>query len=242
MTQLHHNDIEVYVISLTTAIDRQVKVKQALSHTNLHWQFFDAINKHDLTYGVSEYKPKKVKRLLGFELTPNELGCFLSHRACWGKAICSQKTALIFEDDFLLMPSFNDALNFALSKSDDWDVCRLQGLFSSTDEVLEGQEQHRLVKTLNDPVGATAYLVSPRGAKILVDNSVEIYEPVDHYLEHVSKHGLRVLAIKPYPVEITKAQSTITDRPPRQPIKGMRKHQRSFFRGLDRLISKNPWF
>jgi glycosyl transferase, family 25 len=236
------NEIDVYVISLRTSTDRRAKVEEILGKTSLNWQFFDAINKHDLTYGIPQYIPKKVKRLLGFELTPNELGCFLSHRACWGKAACSNKTTLIFEDDFLLNPSFNAALNFALSRGEDWDICRLQGLFSSKDQVLEGEEEIRLVKTLNDPVGATAYIVSPHGAKILVHNSIEIYEPADHYLEHVSKHGLRVLAIKPYPVETTKATSTITDRPPRPPIKGFRKRLRSLFRGLDRLMSKNPWF
>jgi glycosyl transferase family 25 len=84
--------------------------------------------------------------------------------------------------------------------------------------------------------------LNPRAAKILLENTGDIYEPVDHYLEHFKKHGLRCLAAKPYPVELAHTKSTITDRPGRKPVKGLQKYIRSIYRFLDRKLSPSPWF
>ena len=99
-----------------------------------------------------------------------------------------------------------------------------------------------LVKNTGDAVGATAYLLKPQVAKALLDAAENIYEPVDHFLEHHQKHGLEFLAIRPYPVGITKAKSTIDDRDERAPIKGLRKRMRSIARIFDRIFSSKPWF
>jgi len=99
-----------------------------------------------------------------------------------------------------------------------------------------------LVKNIGDAVGATAYLLKPEIAKTLIRESGDIYEPADHFLEHHQKHGLEFLAIRPYPVDITKAKSTIDDRQERAPVQGLRKRFRSVARALDRLLSKDPWF
>jgi glycosyl transferase family 25 len=84
--------------------------------------------------------------------------------------------------------------------------------------------------------------LNPSAAKILLENTADLYEPVDHYLEHFKKHGLRCLAAKPYPVELAHTKSTITDRPGRKPVKGFAKYMRSIYRFIDRLINRSPWF
>jgi glycosyl transferase family 25 len=100
-----------------------------------------------------------------------------------------------------------------------------------------------LYKNHDDPLGATAYLVQPDAAAKLIQQATAIYEPLDHYLEHHQKHGVPMLAIKPYPVDITRVESTIADRPnDRKPIKGIQKRMRSINRQIDRWFSKNPWF
>ena len=98
------------------------------------------------------------------------------------------------------------------------------------------------VRNEGDAVGATAYLLKPVIARQLIQDSVDIYEPVDHFLEHHQKHGLEFLAIRPYPVDITRAKSTIADRSERSPVKGLHKRWRSVARALDRVLSKDPWF
>jgi glycosyl transferase family 25 len=99
-----------------------------------------------------------------------------------------------------------------------------------------------LVRNIGDAVGATAYLLKPEVAQVLIESSTDIYEPVDHFLEHHQKHGLDFLAVRPYPVDITRAKSTIDDRPERTPVKGYAKLVRSISRILDRRFSPTPWF
>jgi glycosyl transferase family 25 len=184
-----------------------------------------------------------VKRLLGFALTPNEIGCFLSHRAAWQACIASQTPTLVFEDDFLLLPHFEHCVEQLTRHPKDWQIVRFQALIETPDDKLKAFEQFELVRNHADPLGATAYLIQPAAAEVLVAYSKEIYEPLDHFLEHHSKHGQVTMAAKPYPVDITKVVSTIADRPnDRQPIKGLAKNIRSFYRWVDRTFAKDPWF
>lgn len=235
--------LQTLVISLEQSLSRREQAAIELSKTNLEWRFLDAVDGRKLSYPIAAYPASKVKRLLGFELTPNEIGCFLSHRSAWESCIATQTPTLVFEDDFLLLPHFEECIEQLLSHLDDWQIVRLQALLETPSDKLKSFDQFDLVQNHADPLGATAYLIQPAAAKILVAFSEQIYEPLDHFLEHHTKHGQLTLAAKPYPVDITKVVSTIADRPnDRKPIKGFAKNIRSFYRWFDRSFSKDPWF
>jgi len=123
-----------------------------------------------------------------------------------------------------------------------WNFVRLQALYEVPFREVAKLGEFSLAQNLGDAVGATAYLLKPAIAKLLIEESLEIYEPVDHFLEHHQKHGLEFLAIRPYPVDISRVKSTIDDRSEREPIKGLRKRLRSVARALDRFFSLHPWF
>ena len=236
------SDIQVLVISLAGSDARQQKVRAELDKTSLNWHFLDAIRGSALTSTPKEYKPTKVKNLLGFELTPNELGCFLSHKKAWQECVDKNIPTIIFEDDFFLLPHFEKAIAYLMNDGGNWKAVRLQGLSKVPQAVIQSNGDISLVRNIGDAVGATAYLLKPEAAKILVEASNDIYEPLDHFLEHHQKHHLEFLAISPYPVDITGVQTTIADRPGRLPIKGWAKSKRSILRALDRWLSKSPWF
>lgn len=235
-------EIQGLVISLAGSDVRQQKVKSELDKTNLDWHFLDAVRGSALTSTPKEYQPEKVKNLLGFELTPNELGCFLSHKKAWQECVDKNIPTIIFEDDFCLLPHFEQAIHFLVNESTNWDAVRLQGLSTVPQEKIQGNTVFSLVRNIGDAVGATAYLLKPSAAQTLIDASSDIYEPLDHFLEHHQKHHLEFLAISPYPVDITGVETTIADRPSRLPIRGWLKTKRSILRALDRWFSKNPWF
>jgi len=236
-------NFQIFVISLTQSKDRQAKVKEELSKTSFTWTFLDAVDGRLLSYPIPEYDPQKVKKLLGFELTPNEIGCFLSHKKAWESSVQNNLITLVFEDDFILLPHFEQVINQLLEDQEQLELVRLQALNPCQDSLLIEYEQFSLYQNHDDPLGATAYLVNPKAAAKLIEHSSSIYEPLDHYLEHHQKHGVPMLAIKPYPVDISRVKSTIADRPnDRKPIKGMRKRMRSINRLIDRWFSKNPWF
>ena len=236
------SDIQVLVISLAGSDARQQKVRAELDKTSLNWRFLDAIRGSALTSAPKEYKPTKVKNLLGFELTPNELGCFLSHKKSWQECVDKNIPTIVFEDDFFLLPHFEKAIDFLMNDCGRWNAVRLQGLSDVPQEVIQTNGDISLVRNIGDAVGATAYLLKPEAARILLEASTDIYEPLDHFLEHHQKHNLEFLAISPYPVDITGVQTTIADRPGRLPIRGWAKAKRSILRALDRWFSESPWF
>jgi len=236
------SDIQVLVISLAGSDARQEKVRSELGKTRLQWRFLDAVRGAALAESPKEYKAEKVKALLGFELTPNELGCFLSHKKAWQECVNKDVPTMIFEDDFYLLPHFESAVEFLSTESNKWEAIRLQGLSNVPQECIQENGSISLVRNVGDAVGATAYLIKPDAARKLIAASDDIYEPLDHFLEHHKKHQVEFLAISPYPVDITQVESTIADRPERLPIKGWAKLKRSILRTLDRKFSKNPWF
>lgn len=209
---------------------------------SLPWTFLDAVDGSALVVPPVEYKSNKVKRLQGYALTPNEIGCYLSHKEAWKRCLEKNAPTLILEDDFVLSSNFEKILNALLNEVTEWSFVRLQGLYEVDYKKVLEQSEFTLVKNQGDPVGATAYLLKPSVAVGLIKHSVDIYEPVDHFLEHYQKHGLEFLAIRPYPVDITRAKSTIADRSERAPVKGLQKRIRSLVRLVDRIFSKEPWF
>ena len=234
--------LQILVISLNRSTDRREKVKQELEKVSFPWEFLDAVDGSALSAPPEEYHPLKVKLLQGYPLTPNEIGCYLSHKKAWRQCVSENIPTLVFEDDFILLPEFESAIHSLLSNGSTWNFVRLQGLYEVPYQELMTINGVHLVKNIGDAVGATAYLLKPEVARILIEASTDIYEPADHFLEHQSKHGLEFLAIRPYPVDIARVQSTIDDRSERSPVKGFRKRLRSVARAIDRLVSPKPWF
>lgn len=237
-----HSPIQILVISLKRSLDRRKQVEQEMKKISLPWVFLDAVDGAALAVPPVEYKPNKVKRLQGYALTPNEIGCYLSHKEAWKHCVKANIPTLILEDDFVLSADFEETLNTLLNEVTEWDFVRLQGLYEVPFKLVHDQSELTLVKNRGDAVGATAYLLKPQTAARLIKHSDDIYEPVDHFLEHYQKHGLEFLAIRPYPVDITRAKSTIADRSERAPIRGLQKNIRSVARIVDRIFSKEPWF
>jgi len=237
------NNLQTIVISLLRSPQRREKAGIELSKTSLSWSFLDAVDGSQFQELPKEYNSRKVRRLLGFKLTKNEIGCFLSHKKAWQLCLENNHPTLVLEDDFVLLPHFERTLELLLSEIKEWNLVRLQALAESSHEAVKLFGDFSIVKNHSDPVGATAYILKPEAAKILLENANEIYEPLDHFLEHKTKHGVDMLAVKPYPVDISKSPSTIADRPEiRKSVRGVKKRVRSLNRAFDRIFSKDPWF
>lgn len=235
-------NLKIFVISLLRSPDRRAKAARELAFLGNSWEFLDAVDGSQFASTVNEYDRSKVRRLLGFELTNNEIGCYMSHKKAWSKCVENKCPTLIFEDDFVIKGNFLEALDIAMNKFTFWNIFRLQGLAESDYLEVARFGENKIVKNLSDPVGATAYIVTPSSARVLLQKSSEIFEPLDHFLEHKKFHGLQVHALKPYPVGVTGDSSTIADRPDLRRVRGFRKIKRSFFRILDRIMNPNPWF
>lgn len=221
--------------------DRRERATQELGKTNIEWQFLDAVDGKLLNFPIPEYDDKKVEKLLGFRLMPGEIGAFLSHKKAWQACVDQNMPTLIFEDDFILLPQFESVIDYLLNNFQDWDLVRLQSLKDSAFTVIQDAGSFVIAENHSDALGCTAYLVKPTAAQKLIEYSVSIYEPIDHYIEHHSKHGLSFLAIRPYPSDISQTPTTVY-RPDRAPTRGLKKIRRSINRWIDRNFSRDPWF
>ena len=232
----------IIVISLKRSEARRAAFTALLEQSDFDWEILDAIDGLQLQSTPPEYHEEKVIRLLGFPLSASEIGCFLSHRLAWARCVEKERPTLILEDDFTFAPHFHESLPKVMASDQDWDILRLQGIAETSDSVLVKYPNFRIAENHGDPLGAAAYILKPSAAKKLIQASQYIYEPLDHFLEHRQKHGLNIIAVKPYPVIIKGESSTILDRPERKAIHGTRKLLRSLARGVDRLTNPNPWF
>ncbi len=235
-------EIQVRVISLARSIERRERVKRELNKFFLEWHFLDAVDGFKLKVLPKSYNPAKVRRLQGHDLTLGEIGCYLSHLLAWEQCIQENKPMLVFEDDFVLGPKTEAIIRNLMACRNLWGVVRLSGIHETSDSIVKQDVLYKLTMNHGDPCGTACYLIQPEAAHTLVKHSEEIYEAVDHFMEHFSKHGIRIYAAKPYPVSLSHSKSTIVDRGDKRAVRGAKKVLRSIFRAWDRSTSQNPWF
>ena len=233
----------IVVISLKSSADRRQYAVSQLRSIEHEWQFLDAIDSRTLNLDECVYPRDRVRRLLGFELTKNEIACFLSHRETWKLSTALKRPVLVLEDDFVLTDLFQRAFSVIDECADDIGFCRLQALDESTPlESVDVIENFTISVPKRDPLGAAGYFVTPEIAQVLIDHSKAVFEPLDHFIEHTAFHGLRLKALTPYPIKVSGYSSTIGDRENGRRIRGINKLRRSVFRAFDRIVSEKPWF
>jgi glycosyl transferase family 25 len=226
---------EILVISLADCASRRaICAAQLNALPGVRWRFIDAVDGRGLKDYPPCYDVKSASRIVGFPLTQREIACFMSHQETWRVCLQSGASVVVLEDDFKLEPTFLEALQLAMKTESMWDIFRLQGLLEVPHKSLLREGGLEVVSNHQDPLGAAAYLIKPSVARVLLDASRMIFEPLDHYLEHRRYHLQRMVSVWPYAVLTQDVPSTITDRPPERVIRGWRKHKRSFFRLLFR--------
>jgi glycosyl transferase, family 25 len=186
---------DLFVLSLKHRVDRQTKFQRLHAQHRIRYEFVEAVDgrkiqledliKHDLAVANLKY------------YTAGALGCALSHRALWQRCIEADKSMIICEDDAILRSDFETILPQLLDRFPvDWDFVLLGYNFDSATslELFPGVVMHSLfsafagkvpdepdisafiaVETiptllaLNHAFGTCAYLISPKGARRLLE-------------------------------------------------------------------------
>jgi glycosyl transferase family 25 len=147
---------------------------------------------------------------------------------------------LILEDDFEFTDQISKALSIALEKNN-WDLFRLHGTALHQVARIENDVEHIIYENLIPPGSATGYLITPHGARRLVNYSVRFFKPVDDFIEDRWIHKLKIKSIYPFPIKTDIRFSTINDRAYVQ-LTSMQKIKREIFRiypGIRRFIYRN---
>jgi glycosyl transferase family 25 len=201
---------DIVVISLRTSVERRVRVARELDATPFAWSFQDAVHGASLPSFPEEYDRKKHLRLLGFDMIPGQIGCFLSHRQVWKKCVETQRLTLVLEDDFEFQQPLAEVLPIVFDNLPHFDVLKLQGHKEGWKyKVLKDYGRNQLVKHYHDTFGVAAYFVKPESAKILLEKSNPFHAHIDDFFGHDWIHGLKILCVLPYPVKPSGAPTTI---------------------------------
>lgn len=190
----------IFVISLADATQRRSRfAENAL--TGLPWTFFDGST--DLDSGL-RYDSRRAMRLGGRSLTGSELGCYSSHYRLW-RALVDDLGAdryLILEDDVVADWPFLERLANAPPDEVPWPLLRLWFTIPAPTRKVHGPffETYQVTELLKHGYGAVAYLIDKRAAAKLVAALSEVVSPVDLAMEQAWRHGVRNLALFPFPV------------------------------------------
>lgn len=107
------------------------------------------------------------------EMTPGTIGCLLSHRKCWQAIVEGDEAfAAVFEDDVVLSSKATQFL-----RSDDWipsdaDIVKIESfnrVTRITKKGLNSRNGFRLVRLMDDHLGAGGYILSKTTAKNLLE-------------------------------------------------------------------------
>nr|WP_191856197.1 glycosyltransferase family 25 protein [Agrobacterium tumefaciens] len=193
--------MKTYVISLSGSARRD-ECRRLLDGIGMEFEFFDAYNGRERAIEddfFSRYdeiaNATKFKR----PLSPEEIGCYLSHIDVWEKVAISGAAALVLEDDFAIehdAKSFLDSIPSYLIKNSIIKVCsaKRQRWSGSPVYVFNGRRirQYRTVGP-----HTTGYVIDPAAAAKLLKKRDRFSRPVDIDLKYLWEHGVTIYGVTP---------------------------------------------
>jgi len=193
--------VENFVISLKSAFDRRVHIKDQFGKKDIPFHFFDAIEPSQI-----DTQAEKINfTIRQGDLSRNELACLLSHVSLWQKAVDEKMSAIaIFEDDVHL----SDDAELFLNDSDwlNFDIVKLEKSYKSVILDLEKTQVFKnkefFLRRLKKPhLGAAGYILSYKGAVALLEymKNQDVLDHVDQivFRKYINEGELGIYQLNP---------------------------------------------
>ena len=184
---------DIYVINLDSSIDRLQKFTEQAEAHGLPFKRWPAIDGRELSkielrkMGASAWSLNQFNKK-----RQGELGCYFSHTSIWKEASTqfpSNTGVLIFEDDVILDPNFQQKLDSLLTKVPrDWD-----GLFLGYGNGKFFDESNADIKKLKKFEGCYAYILRKSSLPKILPYVYLAAEPVDTVLVDLAERGIITL-------------------------------------------------
>lgn len=197
----------IFLINLKASPDRRRAAVEQLARQGLAPTIVEAVDGRNLP-------PEEIARLVDAEgrlrrapkpLSPAEVGCYLSHRAVL-EGIVSEDIpqALVLEDDLLATGELASVLQaIAAGPMPPYDMIKL-GISEPQEKaftpILPLTEASSLVRHHNVVNSNLAYVITRAGAERFLGYGRTIRYPVDVAMNRTWRHGLDILAVRPWPV------------------------------------------
>jgi len=178
-----------------------------------------------------------------FAPLPGEIGCFLSHRACWRRLVDSDaEAALIAEDDVVPDARFDAALALALRHVAPGRYIRFAQKDRESGSEIDRAGEVALLLPRTVGLGTGLQLVGRAAAERLLALSAPFDRPVDAFLQMRWLTGIEMLALCPggwAPLDGPAGASTVQARKSLG-AELARNFKRTRYRAMVRRLSKKP--
>jgi len=169
ITMSNKSKISALVINLSTATERWEFQKKQLNTLGIKYQRWEAAAVSNITTNEYEKWANDWQR----KLRRTEVACFLSHYQVWQHIANSAQSFLILEDDAMLSQNLLNVLD-TLSTQPPTNYHHLNFETRGRKKLIGKQGIHigndiALHDLFLDKTGAAAYLLTPKGAQILLD-------------------------------------------------------------------------
>lgn len=209
---ISHNT-PIFVINLLKSTERKAFIeKQFLdlnknSNKKIDYYFFQAINgKEDPNfYLFNKYNAQKRFQRKGNYMNLSQLGCFASHYLLWEKCIELDQPIIILEDDAIIKPNFSEVYDFISTQTE------FEFLWLSCPAPARQMQKHKGLIKISDNCSvhqfyegwgnATAYYITPKSARKLLNYTSEWIYDVDITMERYWENKLSYLGVKPFCIQ-----------------------------------------
>ena len=199
--------MRAFIINLDAASDRWAFVENSFAQSKLIRCRVSAVEAKALNFPHADYAENLYHRFHGRTSNPRELACYLSHlKAMKAFLATDDPYGLIAEDDLVLRPDFDAAIEMALRHSRSWNILRLSGLGPGRPaKVVKLHAGYSLCVSLGRLKGAGAYLLDRLAAETLLARLLPMRLPFDHAIDREWFLGLRAAYISPFPASQTES-------------------------------------
>ena len=176
----------ILAIAQPTEVERRKHLDDMLSSLGMHYHLVKTsppvprTQWHDVGFNH-----QKSRAVLERDLTPGEVGCFLSHRNAWKKAASADCPSLILEGDAKLDQDSRNVCQKRAARPQTWELAMLyySKCVPSVWQQQRLDDTFRLAKFANRRAYClAAYMVTPEGARKLLELSDNFYLPADDFV------------------------------------------------------------
>lgn len=226
--------IPTYVINMATSTERLADVTAQMERLGLAFERVEAVVGADLSQDEIKkvYDAEANRKYHHRNLTPGEIGCYLSHRIIWQKiAEGDSEFALILEDDLQINDNIISCLEL-VTKTMGWDVLKI----SDTENVAVANKKRitstfDLVSYHKVPNRTMAYFIS-KSAALKMLSKPKFFRPVDVDFQCYTDFGISVCGLRPNCVEMSEEYGQPEQSDIAKANKGNHSSRSTFLRNL----------
>ena len=217
----------VFVINLDRAQERLEAISSRLNALGVAFERVPAVDGASLSQDeiLKNYDVMSNKIYMGCDLSPVEIGCYLSHKFVWELVVNKDLPhAVVLEDDAVLTNKFPDALEALLEYSSlerqvpaivylcgQKKRTRKMGGIPFNIKVKDLSKGFKILVPGNVSLSTIGYFITNDAAKELLNSRKNLFRAIDVDLAHLHETSVHILNLEPKVVHHNYTDSYIKD-------------------------------